>query len=100
MPPFIFHIGVDKVHIAGELFAEPKSSRSLGLVLCLVEFGLDNEMLWAPGICKVHKFQIHGLKAVLSTCVTVEMRRAVRESWMSKHKCFVTLYKPMFTFAS
>lgn len=53
MPPFIFLIGVVKVQIAGELFAEAEGGRSLGLVLCLVEFGLDNEILRAPGIREV-----------------------------------------------
>lgn len=74
MPPFIFLIGVVKVHIAGEPFAKAESSRSLSLVLCPVEFGLDDEILWAPGICEVDKFQIHRLKAVFSTCVTVKAK--------------------------
>lgn len=70
MAPFIFLVGVDKVHITGEFFAKAESGRSLGLVLCPVKFGLDDEILWAPGVCKVDIFQIKRLEAVLSTCVT------------------------------
>ena len=69
MSPFIFLIGIVKVHITGELFAKAESGRSLGLVLCSVEFGLDDEMLWAPGIGEVDISQINRLKAVLSPCV-------------------------------
>lgn len=53
MSPFILLIGVVKVQIAGELFAKAESSRSLCLVLCLVEFGLDDEILRTPGVCEV-----------------------------------------------
>lgn len=72
MPPFIFLTGVVKVHIAGKFFAKAKCGRSLCLVQCPVEFGLDNKILWAPGICEVDELQIHCLKAVLSTCVTMK----------------------------
>lgn len=72
--PFIFLVGVVKVHVAGELFAEAESGRSLGLDLCPVEFGLDDEILRAPGICEVDIFQIYRLKTVLSTCVTVKAK--------------------------
>lgn len=59
MSPFIFLTGVVKVHIAGELFAEAESGRSLGLMQCLLKFGLDDEILRAPGICEVDEFQIN-----------------------------------------
>lgn len=72
MPPFIFLVGVVKVHIAGELFAEAKSGSSLVLVLRPVELGLDDGMLRAPGICEVDELQINRLEAVLSTCGTVK----------------------------
>lgn len=72
MSPLIFLIGVEKVHIAGKLFAKAESSSSFRLVFCPVELRLDNEITGAPGICEVDKFQIHGLKAVLSTCARVK----------------------------
>lgn len=73
--PFIFLVGVVEVHIAGELFAKAECCRSLGLVLCLLEFGLDDVILWAPGVGDVDKFQIHRLKAVFTACVTVRLVR-------------------------
>lgn len=67
MAPFILLIGVVEVHVAGKLFAKAEGGRSLGPVFCPMELGLDDEMLWAPRICEVHKFEIQGLKAVFST---------------------------------
>lgn len=67
MPPLIFLIGVVEVQVTGEFFPKAKRSRTLCLVLCPVEFGLDDIILWAPRIGEVDEFQINGLKAVLST---------------------------------
>lgn len=67
MPPLIFLIRVVEVHIAGELFPKAEGGRTLRLVLCPVESGLDDGILWAPRICEVDIFQVYGLKAVLST---------------------------------
>lgn len=75
VPPFILLIRVVEVHIAGKLFAKAEGSRPLSLVLCPVEFGLNNKMFWAPWIGEVDILQIHGLKAILSTCVIVKKKR-------------------------
>lgn len=72
--PLVFLIGIVKVKVAGNLFAIAEGGRSLLLVLCPLEFGLDNKMFRAPGICEVDIFQVNGLKAVFSTCATVTQR--------------------------
>lgn len=72
--PFVFLIGVVKVHVARELLAKAECRRPLRLVLCPVEFGLDNKMIWAPWIGEVHIFQVDRFKAVLSTCIPERIR--------------------------
>lgn len=56
MPPFISLIRVVEVHITWELLAKTERCRAFGHVLCLVESGLDNKIVWAPWICEVDVF--------------------------------------------
>lgn len=59
MAPSIFLVGVGEMQIARELLSKAESGRSLSLVLCPLEFGLDDEMVGTPGVCEVDQFQIH-----------------------------------------
>lgn len=69
MSPLIFLIRIVKIDKTRELFAIAEGGRTLRRMFRPVEFGLDDEILGAPGICEVDVFQIHTLKAVVPTCV-------------------------------
>lgn len=83
MPPFVFFAGIAEEHMARQLFAKAEGSRTLGLVFCAVELRLDDGMPWAPWICKVDKFHIHRLEAVLLACKEAKSFRVIKKMIVS-----------------
>ena len=69
--PFVLPVGIVEVEVARHLLPKAESSGALCGVLRPVQLGLDDVVVWAPGIGEVDILEVNRLKAVLPSCITI-----------------------------